>query len=202
MSLTLYLVTQNQGKLQEVREILSPYRFKLESAYRQSRITPVEETGQTYAENALLKAQAGFEALGGIVLGEDSGLEIDVLEGAPGLYSARFAGELASAQGKNARILELLQEVPSGRRSARFVCMVALVWEGGKKLFQGICEGEISLEPRGTEGFGYDPIFILPPFGKTLAELGPTVKNRLSHRAQAFKKCADYICSQEFRNPS
>jgi len=168
----------------------------MRSLYQDYAPGDVIETGSTYAENALLKARRGFQFSGKMCIGEDSGLEIDALEGAPGLYSARFGGENMSAHDKNKRILHLLKDVPPVQRTACFVCVVALVWENGEKIFEGRCPGIIAQENRGHSGFGYDPIFILPPYQKTLAELGENIKNRFSHRAIAFRKLAEFLLHQ------
>lgn len=189
----VYFVSQNAGKLQEVRAILAPFAIDVRSIHDFYALSPIEETGASYAENALLKARRGFELTGEICLGEDSGLEIDALGGAPGIRSARFGGSHLSFPDKMSAILKQLEGIPPEGRSARFVCVVAVVFPGGEKLFEGVCEGWIALEPKGQEGFGYDPIFVFPPFGKTFAQLGPAVKNRYSHRAQAFRKCAEFL---------
>ncbi|MGC8777073.1 MAG: non-canonical purine NTP pyrophosphatase, partial [Candidatus Caldatribacteriaceae bacterium] len=112
---------------------------------------------------------------------------------APGIHSARFGGRNLPFPKKMAEILKLLEGVPREKRSARFVCVAALVFPGGEKLFEGTCHGWIAEKPEGDQGFGYDPIFVFPPFGKTFAQLGPAIKNRYSHRAQAFRKCAQFL---------
>ena len=189
----IYILSKNPGKLKEINDILRPFSFSMRSIYQDYSPGDVPETGSNYAENALLKARRGFEVSGKFCVGEDSGLEIDALDGAPGLYSARFGGELFSTQDKNERILELLKDIPPEQRSARFVCMAALAWEGGEKLFEGQCQGWIAQETRGQSGFGYDPIFIFPPYNHTFAELGEKIKNRFSHRALAFRKLAEFL---------
>jgi len=145
----------------------------------------VEETGTTYAENARLKAAAFASASGLLTLADDSGLEVDALSGAPGVYSARYAGEEASDADRRAKLLHVLRQVPAPRR-ARFRCVIAIAQSGGAiDCFEGICEGEIILEERGANGFGYDPVFYLPEHGGTMAELPSAVKNQMSHRARA-----------------
>jgi len=193
----VFLVTGNQGKLREVRAILSPFGIRVRGINEIAQIGKIEETGKSYAENALLKARRGFEVSKKIVLAEDSGLEVDYLKGAPGIYSARFYS-LDSAGARNAKILELLRGVPLEDRKARFVCVVALVWTGGERLFEGVCEGFITDRPSGSGGFGYDPIFVFPPYQKTFAELGEGFKNRFSHRALAFRKCAGFLLQNVF----
>jgi len=194
----VYLVTRNEGKLKEAKDILAPFSISVKSIYEICDIGKVEEKGENYAHNALLKARAGFINTGKISLGEDSGLEVDYLRGAPGLYSARFGGENVSSGDKISLILKSLQGVPQEERTARFVCVVALVWEGGEEIFRGVCEGYIAEEPRGNTGFGYDPIFIFPPEVKTFAELGSEFKNRYSHRSRAFRQCAEFLIGEVF----
>jgi XTP/dITP diphosphohydrolase len=193
----VFLVTGNQGKLREVKAILAPFGIQVRGIGEVAHIGEIEETGKSYAENALLKARRGFEVAKKIVLAEDSGLEVEYLQGAPGIYSARFCG-LDSAEARNAKILELLQNAPPEERKARFVCVVALVWGGGERLFEGVCEGFIADKASGRGGFGYDPIFIFPPYQKTFAELGENFKNRFSHRALAFRKCAEFLLQNVF----
>jgi XTP/dITP diphosphohydrolase len=189
----IYLVSHNPGKLREVQDILAPFSIEVRNLYEFYPLSEIEETGENYAQNALLKARQGFALSGEICVGEDSGLEIDALQGAPGIRSARFGGRDLPFPEKMAEILKRLEGVPTEKRSARFVCVVALVFPGGEKLFEGVCNGWIAHQPEGNQGFGYDPIFVFPPFEKTFAQLGPTVKNRYSHRAQAFRKCAEFL---------
>jgi XTP/dITP diphosphohydrolase len=145
----------------------------------------VEETGTTYAENARLKAAVFAQASGLLTLADDSGLEVDALSGAPGVYSARYAGEEASDADRRAKLIDVLRQVPAPRR-ARFRCVIAIAQPGGAiECFEGVCKGEIILEERGANGFGYDPVFYLPEHGYTMAELPSAVKNQMSHRARA-----------------
>ena len=147
------------------------------------------ETGTTFAENAELKAKAAAQATGLIALADDSGLEVDALGGQPGILSNRFAGPEATDQDKCMRILELLDGVPDEERTARFKAAVAIATPQGETvLVEGACEGRIAHEPRGDQGFGYDPIFYLPDLGLTMAELPASEKNRISHRAKALQK--------------
>lgn len=191
----VYILSKNPGKIKEINTILSPYSIIIRSLYQDYSPMEVVENGSSYAENALLKARCGFEISRNLCIGEDSGLEIDALDRAPGLFSARFGGETLNPKEKNKQILELLKEVPQEQRSACFVCVVALVGENSENIFEGRCPGFISRESRGSSGFGYDPIFILPPYQKTFAELGENIKNRLSHRAIACRKLADFLLS-------
>ncbi|MEN3186157.1 MAG: RdgB/HAM1 family non-canonical purine NTP pyrophosphatase [Atribacterota bacterium] len=188
-----YLVSRNAGKIREIQEIVAPFNLEVRNIHDFYSLPDIEETGASYAENALLKARYGFQHTREICIGEDSGLEIDALHGAPGIQSARFGGSNLPFQDKISEILKRLEGLPPERRSARFVCVAALVFPGGEKLFEGICEGWIAQKPQGNQGFGYDPIFVFPPFEKTFAQLGAAVKNRYSHRAQAFRKCAEFL---------
>lgn len=147
------------------------------------------EDGQSFAENALKKARTMCEYTGLLTIADDSGLEVDYLDGAPGIYSARFAGEPKSDRRNNKKLLQLLAGVPWEKRTARFVCALAIVDPGGEEhVVLGTCEGYILEEPRGTGGFGYDPLFYYPPFKKSFAELDTEQKNQVSHRARAFAK--------------
>lgn len=147
------------------------------------------EGGDSFQENARRKAEAVARASGHLALADDSGLEVDALGGQPGVLSARFGGPQATDAERNARLLKLLRELPPDRRTARFRCAVAIAEpRGSVQVAEGVCEGRIALEPRGTRGFGYDPIFEIPSLGMTFGELDPEVKNRLSHRGQAIAK--------------
>jgi XTP/dITP diphosphohydrolase len=149
-------------------------------------VTLPPETGATYAENAAVKARAVVAALGAAALGDDSGIEVDALGGAPGIRSARYAGESAGDAGNNARLLAALSGRPAAERGARFRCVLALARPGGgETIVDGTCEGRILDAPRGDRGFGYDPLFLPDGQSLTFAELPPGVKNRISHRARA-----------------
>lgn len=151
-------------------------------------IPDIEETGTTFEENASLKAIATTDATGLIALADDSGLEVDALEGQPGVYSNRFAGPNASDRDKYRRILDLMKDVPDEKRTARFRATMAISTPDGTiVVVDGKCEGVIAHEPRGENGFGYDPIFYIPDLDKTMAELTPEEKNRISHRGKALK---------------
>ena len=165
-------------------------------------IIDIEENGKTYEENALIKARAVAENTDAIVMADDSGLEIDYLNNEPGIYSARYMGEDTSYTIKNANLIERLNGVPDDERTARFVCAIAAVLPNGKEITtRGIIEGRIGYEEKGSNGFGYDPIFYVPRFGKTTAELSEEEKNQVSHRGNALmlmkeelKKYADTDC--------
>ncbi len=185
MSATLLVATTNPGKLKEIAEILEPAAIRLLTLKDCAAVPEPEETGVTFGENARMKATYYAAATGMVSVADDSGLEIDVLDKAPGVHSARWHGSDYPA--KFRRIQELFRERGVTGSTARFVCQIAVA-RGHELLFeaQGIVEGEITSEPRGTNGFGYDPIFFYPPFGCTLAELDSARKSAVSHRGQAF----------------
>ena len=183
---TLLLATRNLHKLEEFRAIFSDLPLRLLSLRDLQLAIDVEETGTTYAENAELKARAYAQVSNMSTLADDSGLEIDALGGAPGVQSARYLGSETSYEERFRVILEQLKGLSLDRRSARFRCVIALVEPlGNIRIVEGVVEGVIADGPRGTNGFGYDPIFSLPELGKTFAELEPEYKNRISHRARA-----------------
>jgi XTP/dITP diphosphohydrolase len=185
----LVLATANKGKFREITAILSDLRISFLPIGSVPGYVPVVESGLTYAENASAKARAAAGCAGLWALADDSGLEIDALGGEPGPRSSRFLGPAATDQDRNQRILELLEGIPPERRTASFQCTVALAGPG-RELFlaHGICKGIIAEVPAGTEGFGYDPIFMVPEQGVTMASLPPELKNRISHRARAIEK--------------
>jgi len=185
----LLLATGNAGKLRELRALLASLPIRLLSPQDVGLSLVVEEDGATYAENAAKKALAYASASGMMVLADDSGLEVDALDGAPGLHSARYHPDVhADAAARRAYLLENLRGMPRPW-TARFRAVVAVASAGAPPLFfEGICEGEIIPLERGAGGFGYDPIFFLPELGKTLAELSMEEKNRLSHRARAVQR--------------
>ena len=183
---TVLVSTRNAHKLVEIRQILGP-SFELLDLSSVPALGEVEETGTTFEENAALKALAASAHFDGWVLADDSGLEVDALGGAPGVYSARFSGEGATDVTNRALLLEKLTTVPADQRSARFRCVIALA-RGGEVLahFSGAVEGVIIQSEQGGGGFGYDPLFVPEGFGETFAELGAETKNRLSHRGRAL----------------
>ncbi len=186
MSCKLLIATNNRGKLTEYRDLLAS--LDLVTLAEAGVDDTVEETGATYAENARLKATAAAARSGLISLGDDSGLEVDALDGAPGLMSARYAGEHASDADRISLLLTQLAGVPWQRRTARFRCVIALSTPSGEvATCEGECEGIIALEQKGTGGHGYDPVFYMPEVGMTMAELPLDVKDRISHRAHAAK---------------
>ncbi len=182
----LLLATSNQHKLEEYRAIFSDLALKLVSLNDVQLDMEVEETGTTFAENAELKARAYAQASGMLTLADDSGLEIDALGGAPGVQSARYLSRETSYEERFRSILEQLKGFPVEQRTARFRCAIALAEPSGNtRIVEGTIEGVIADSPRGKHGFGYDPIFLVPELGKTLAELAPEHKNRISHRGRA-----------------
>ena len=185
----IILATQNKGKIKELQELLVDEAIEVLSLIDIEDWEDVEENGETFADNAALKARAAVKKTGLIALADDSGLEVDALDGAPGVYSARFAGEPKDDERNNDKLLHLLETVANEERLARFRCALVVATPEGKEfLTEGTVEGQILTERRGSDGFGYDPLFFVPEYSRTMAELTLAEKNRLSHRAQAFRK--------------
>jgi XTP/dITP diphosphohydrolase len=189
---TLLVATTNPGKLAEIREILDALPIALETLADLAGIPEPDENGATFAENARLKAVHYAAATGRLVVAEDSGLSIDALDGEPGVRSARYDGDTYPE--KFANLFAALDRIGAHDSPARFVCALALARDG-RILFEaeGRVEGRITREPRGRNGFGYDPIFVYPPYGRTLAEASTAEKLAVSHRGQAFRKLRDYF---------
>lgn len=188
----LIVATKNKGKVKEIKELLEGFPYQVLSLEEVGLDVDVEENGQSFEDNALIKAQAIHQLVGGMVIADDSGIEIDFLNGAPGIYSARFLGDVSSVR-RNECVLALMEGIPEEYRTARFRCVVSLVTHEEALTFHGTMEGQIALEPRGENGFGYDPIFYVPQLGQTVAELDSEAKNRISHRGKAFKLLADKL---------
>lgn len=193
----LVVATKNPGKAREMAEALAGIPYDIVSLADYPDAPDVEETGSTFAENAILKALAYAEFTGELTLADDSGLEVDALNGAPGVYSSRFAPTDAE---RNARLLDMIKDVPDERRTARFRCVIAIAApprRGGNKegvqTCEGTIEGIIAREPKGTNGFGYDPIFYVPALGKHMAELTPSEKNAISHRGKALAEAKEIL---------
>jgi len=185
--LRLVLASRNKGKLKELTSLLEGRGFSVVPLDFFLGLPEIEETGATFKENAVLKARETARMTGCLSLADDSGLEVDFLNGAPGVYSSRFAGPGKDDEANNRKLLSLLEGVPEPRRTARFRCVVAVAAPGGfVETAEGICEGRIGFKPQGINGFGYDPIFIVEGYGCTMAQLDASVKNRISHRAKAF----------------
>lgn len=183
----IIFATGNQGKMREIKQIMEDMDVEVVSMKEAGIFTDIEENGTTFEANALIKARAIVKEANAIVLADDSGLEIDFLDKAPGVLSARYMGEDTPYEVKNAHILELLKDVEGKARSARFVCAIAAVFPDGREFTTyATIEGEIAHKSAGENGFGYDPIFFVPEFGKTTAELSSDEKNKISHRGKAL----------------
>jgi len=190
----LLVATHNRGKVREYRQLLTGLPIHVTYLDEEGIDLEVEETGESFEENAVLKAITYAAASGLWTWADDSGLEVDVLEGAPGVRSNRYAGPDASDEDRYRKLLGELADVPWEERSARFRCVVAIATpDGDIRQAPGHCEGIIGLEPRGSHGFGYDPVFIVGESGRTMAELEPEVKNRISHRAVASMAAKDLL---------
>lgn len=182
--------TNNKGKLNELVSILSKLGIEVISLEESGYYEEIEENGKTFEENALIKAEAVMRVTGLAAIGDDSGLEIDALNGEPGIYSARYAKPGL----RKKTVLDKLRGVPEKKRTARFVCAIACVLPNGEKIItRGICEGKILNECRGEGGFGYDPIFYVPVYRQTFAEMPAELKNRVSHRARAIQLMAEKL---------
>jgi XTP/dITP diphosphohydrolase len=192
--LEIVLATRNQGKVREFVELMRDLPIQVYSLDAFPRIGNLPEEGLTYTENAISKAATVARLTGRLAVADDSGIEVDALEGAPGPQSRRFLGEEASDTARNARILRLLHNVSSERRTARYRAVVAVAMPSGEvRTFEGTCEGRIATAPRGSGGFGYDPLFLVPAYGKTMAQLPLAMKNRISHRARAFSAARPFL---------
>ena len=184
----LIMATGNANKVREMREMLEGSGIEIMSLKEAGIDAEIIENGKTFEENALIKAKTIRDIAHETVFADDSGLEIDYLEGAPGVHSSRFMGEDTPYDIKNAQILRRLEGVPEDKRSARFICAIAIAYaDGSTKTFRGVFEGRIAYEAAGENGFGYDPIFYVPEKGCTSAQLFPDEKNAISHRGQALK---------------
>ncbi|WP_042459318.1 XTP/dITP diphosphatase [Neobacillus dielmonensis] len=183
------IATKNPGKAREFEHIFAPRGIAVRTLLDFPDIPEVEETGSTFEENAILKAETISKTLNRMVIGDDSGLMVDALDGRPGIFSARYAGEPKNDQNNTNKLLSELQDVPEEKRTARFYCALATAIPGRETFtVHGTCEGRILEEPRGTNGFGYDPVFYVPDQGVSMAELTSDEKNKISHRANALKK--------------
>ncbi len=188
MEQKIVFATGNEGKMREVRLILQDLGFPVLSMKEAGVSLDIEENGTTFAENAMIKARAVWEKTGGIVLADDSGLVVDYLGGEPGVYSARYLGEDTSYEIKNQAIIDRLADAKEEERTARFISAIAAVLPDGSELVtEGTVEGLIAHEPAGNGGFGYDPIFYLPEYGVTSAEIPIEKKNEISHRGKALE---------------
>ena len=185
----LLVATGNQGKLKEIRSLLEGSPIEIVGLGQLVDPPEVIEDGDTFTANARKKSQEMAQFSGYLTLADDSGLVVDALDGAPGVYSARYAGEQGDDAANNIKLLDELQEVNDEKRQAAFHCVVALAWPDGRcEAYDGQVSGLIMRKERGTGGFGYDPLFMVPEYGKTMAELPLEIKNRISHRGTALRK--------------
>ncbi|MFQ5866615.1 MAG: XTP/dITP diphosphatase [bacterium] len=192
--LEIVLATRNRDKIREIKKILHGINARFLSLDDFSGCPEVVEDGETLEANAKKKALVVSQDTKKVSLAEDSGLEVEALGGAPGIRSARFAGDNVTHEDNNRKLLNLMEKLPLEERRAKFRCVAALGKpDGGVVTCEGVCEGIIAFEMKGESGFGYDPLFLLPSYGKTFAELGQEVKNRISHRAQALGKIKEII---------
>jgi XTP/dITP diphosphohydrolase len=190
----LIIATKNKHKLREIGAMLAGMPVNVIGLDRYPQIPETVEDGNTFEDNALKKAREVFAHTRTWTLADDSGLEVKALNGAPGVYSARYAGEGASYEAICKKLLREMQDVPLEKRTARFNCTMALIEPSGKEhIVIGYCKGHIGLEMRGSRGFGYDPVFVYDDMAKTLAEMSPEEKNAISHRGQAVKKVRELI---------
>jgi len=198
----LLVATNNPGKLAEYQALLADLPIELTYLEAEGITLQVEESGSSFRENAILKARRYAEVSGLLTLADDSGLEVDALGGEPGIRSSRYAGPGASDADRVRLLLENLRDVPWERRQARFRCVVAIATPDGQVYTaEGECSGIIAFEPRGGHGFGYDPVFYVPEFDATMAELPPEVKNRVSHRARAVQAARPLLMEMLSKSP-
>jgi len=190
----IIMATSNMDKVKEIRQILEGTEFQILSLKEAGITLDIEETGTTFEENAAIKAEAVRDLTGQLAIADDSGLVIDYLDGAPGIYSSRFMGEDTPYPEKNRAILKMLEKAEGQERSARFVCAMAIAWpDGHTDIRRGIMEGRIAYEIAGEGGFGYDPIFYLPERGCTSAQLTAQEKNAISHRGKALREAVSVL---------
>lgn len=190
----LIVATKNKGKLKEFAELLAHLPYDIVSMADAGIKDDIEENGTTFEENALIKAKSVWKLTGETVIADDSGLEVDFLNGAPGVYSARYAGEGATDNDKNRKLLHALEGVSADNRTARFVCVIAVVFpDSGSFTVRGTCEGYIATEPAGNNGFGYDPLLYVPEIGLTVAQMESGLKNSISHRGNAIRKMVELL---------
>lgn len=193
-NMKIVLATNNRHKVEEIKDVLSDLPAQILTLEDFPNFPPVEETGKTLGENAILKAKATCRFTNLPSMADDSGLEVDALGGAPGVMSARFAGEHCSFRDNNLKLLSLMQQVPAEKRGARFVCAVALAKNSDHiAALEGQISGSITFQEKGENGFGYDPVFWIPHLNKTFAQLSLREKNKISHRAEAFRKAKELI---------
>jgi XTP/dITP diphosphohydrolase len=189
--LEIIIATKNLGKVKEIKDIFDNFNIKILPKKDFPQLPKIDEDGKTFQENALKKAGKISEYTGKICLADDSGLEIDYLEGKPGIYSSRWGN---NDEERINKVLNLLENVPENKRNAKFVCVLVLAFPDGRKyMVKEECPGKISFIPRGKYGFGYDPIFLIPEYNQTFAELGDKIKNQISHRGKALRRMIKII---------
>lgn len=186
----IIIATKNAGKAKEFIQMFEPFGITVKTLLDYPELPDVEETGNTFAENALLKAEYASKQTGRPAIADDSGLVIDALDGRPGVYSARYAGSEKDDRANNRKVLDELKGVPADSRSARFTCVLAVSFPDDRSpvLVEGNCEGTVAFKEEGENGFGYDPLFVPEGYGMTMAQIEPAEKNAISHRAAALKK--------------
>ncbi len=190
----IVLATRNRRKAEELTRILEGFRVRFKTLDDYPSCPEVDEDQPTFEGNAIKKAKAVAQCTGTVALADDSGLEVFALDGAPGVFSARYAGERAGDRANVSKLLVDMKGVPMSQRSARFVCCLALAFPGGEvKVFRGTAEGSITTEPHGSFGFGYDPIFVPEGHDRTFAEMSASEKDALSHRNAALRQCREYL---------
>ncbi len=192
--MNLVIATRNRHKVREIKGIWSDLDLDIISLIDLPEQIDIQETRSTFLQNAVQKASHVAEYIDGLVLADDSGLEVDALTGKPGVFSARYAGPQATDIQNNQKLLAALEGVPWEKRGARYRCVIAMV-DLQKRIYlsEGVCEGIIAFEPSGRQGFGYDPLFYVPEYGMTMAQVSPEVKNRISHRAKALHKAREAL---------
>lgn len=196
---TVIIASGNQGKLKEFKELMKDLAVEVKSLKDFPEIGDIEENGTSFAENAYIKAKAVFDATGCLSIADDSGLEVDALDGAPGIYSARYAGEDKNDAANNEKLLQEMDAVPKEQRGAQFHCAIVAIDKNGNRYdAEGIVRGEILRAPQGENGFGYDPLFYIEEFGRTTAELSMDEKNKISHRGKAVRRIVDVLKEEVF----
>lgn len=196
---TVIIASTNQGKLKEFKELMKGLSVEVKSLKDFPEIGDIEENGTSFAENAYIKAKAVFDATGCLSIADDSGLEVDALDGAPGIYSARYAGEEKNDTANNEKLLSEMNAVSDENRGAQFHCAIVAIDQNGTRYdAEGIVRGHILRTPQGENGFGYDPLFYIEEFGRTTAELSMDEKNKISHRGQAVRQIVEILKEKVF----
>ncbi|OQX83000.1 non-canonical purine NTP pyrophosphatase [candidate division KSB1 bacterium 4484_87] len=189
----LILATKNKDKVREMKELLRDLPLEILSAADFPELPDIEEDGDTLEQNAIKKAKTIYEITGIFSLADDTGLEVDALDGQPGVFSSRFSGENATYDDNVAKLLRMMENVPDDERSARFRTVIAIIGDDFQQTTEGICPGVITRERRGDRGFGYDPIFFVPEYDQTFAEMDLELKNKISHRGRALQKAKQIL---------